>query len=79
MKNVRNIDFIEGYNVAILEDYSVERWNSLAERTNTYMFIQMNGRDPLNYEEVRVWVRSLSEQNKKPAAATASSLVQLVK
>ena len=72
MRNIKNIDFSDNLNIAVLEDYDVDRWNALAERTNTRMFIQMNGRDPVNYEEVRVWVRSLSEQNKKPAAGTAS-------
>lgn len=72
MRNVKNIDFYGDSNMATLEDYDTVRWNALAERTNTRMFIRINGRDPVNYEEVRVWVRSLSEQNKKPAAVTAS-------
>lgn len=76
MRNLKNIDFYGDSNVATLEDYDTVRWNTLAERTNTRMFIQMNGRNPVNYEEVRVWVRSLSEQNKKPAVAAASSCIQ---
>ncbi len=78
MMNIKNIDFYSGSNVAILEDYDVERWNSLAERTNTRMFIKLNGRDPVNYEEVRLWVRSLSEQKEKPAAVTVGSHIQSV-
>ena len=78
MRKIKNIDFYGDSNVATLEDYDAERWNALAERTNTRMFIRMNGRDPVNYEEVRVWVRSLSEQNKKPAAGTTGSCIQLM-
>ncbi len=74
MRNVKNIDFYSDSNVAILEDYDTARWNALAERQNTKMFVQMNGRDPVNYEEVRSWVRSLSGQKEKPAAVTASSI-----
>lgn len=78
MRSVKNIDFYSDSNMVILEDYSVDRWNSLAERTNTRMFIQLNGRDPVDYEEVRSWVRSLSGQKEKPAAVTASSEIQPV-
>lgn len=67
---VKNIDLINS-NVAILEDYDTERWNALAEKQNTKMFIELVGRQPRNYEEVRNWVRSLST-NKKAAAATAT-------
>ncbi|WP_107841365.1 hypothetical protein [Metasolibacillus meyeri] len=56
MKGIKNIDFIEGTNIAILEDYSAEHWNALAERQNTKMFIQLNGRIPIDYAEVRAWV-----------------------
>lgn len=54
-----------------LQDLSVDRWNSLAEKQNTKMFIELVGRQPRNYEEVRNWVRSLSTNN-KAAAATAT-------
>lgn len=54
-----------------LQDLSVDRWNSFAEKQNTKMFIELVGRQPRNYEEVRNWVRSLST-NKKAAAATAT-------
>lgn len=70
MRNVKNIDFYEGSNVAILEDYDAARWNALAERTNTRMFIQLNGRDPVDYAEVQEWVRALSEGNRKDTAVT---------
>lgn len=72
MRDVKNIDFYEGSNVAILEDYDTARWNALAERQNTKMFVQMNGRDPVDYEEVRSWVHSISKQNKKAAAPTTT-------
>lgn len=78
MKNIKNIDYHGDSNIAILEDYDTTRWNELAQRTNTRMFVRMNGRNPVDYEEVRSWVLSLSEPNKKPAAVTASSLVQPV-
>lgn len=78
MKNIKNIDFYGYSNVAILEDYSAARWNDLAQRTNTRTFISAHGRDPVNYEEVRSWVRSLSGQKEKPAAVTASSIISSV-
>lgn len=49
MKSIKNIDLIEGINMAILEDYS-------AERQNTKMFIQLNGRIPADYSEVKAWI-----------------------
>lgn len=60
---VKNIDLINS-KVAILEDYDSERWNALAEKQNTKMFIQMVGRKPRDYEEVREWVRRLSTNEK---------------
>lgn len=60
---VKNIDLINS-NVAILEDYDMERWNALAEKQNTKMFIQMVGRQPRDYEEVRKWVKSSSTNEK---------------
>lgn len=72
MKNIKNIDFYGNSNVAILEDYNVERWNDLAQRTNTRTFISLHGRNPVNYAEVRSWVCSLSGQNKKAADPTTT-------
>lgn len=40
----------------------VEKWNVLAKRYNIKNFIQVCGRQPENYEEVRQWVRKLIER-----------------
>lgn len=65
-EGVRNIDFV-GETVtclgtlqtAILEDLDTNRWNTLAQKTNTASFIRMIGREPVNYAEVQAWVKSL--------------------
>lgn len=77
MRNIKNIDFIEGSNIAILEEYCTDRWNALAERTNTKSFIRMTGRQPMNYEEVQTWVKGLSER-KEEAAALADATAELI-
>ncbi|MCS1390628.1 hypothetical protein NXZ77_03560 [Lysinibacillus boronitolerans] len=77
MRNIKNIDFIEGSNIAILEEYCTDRWNALAERTNTKSFIRMTGRQPVNYEEVQMWVKGLSE-GKEKAATLADATAELI-
>lgn len=73
---VANIDYVEEveYSIvgketklktAILKELDIDRWNSLAERTNTISFERMVGRKPVNYAEVKEWVRSLIEKPKK--------------
>lgn len=57
MLNIKNIDTVTG-SLGILEDYDTDRWNSLAERTNTRSFIEVNGYEPANYEEVKAWIQS---------------------
>lgn len=61
-----------------LEELDTNRWNALAERTNTKSFIRMVGREPVNYEEVQAWVKSLSEGTEKAVAATTASQFQSV-
>lgn len=77
MRNIKNIDFMEGSNIAILEEYCTDRWNALAERTNTESFIRMTGRQPVNYEEVQTWVKGLSER-KEEAATLADATAELI-
>lgn len=53
-------------NVMVLEDLDEKSWNSLAERTNTRMFIRMTGMQPESYAEVKEWVNGLINDTKKP-------------
>lgn len=62
MRNTKNIDFYGDSNVAILEDYETARWNDLAKRTNTSTFINVHGRNPVDYAEVKSWVISFFDQ-----------------
>lgn len=65
-KGVKNIDFV-GETVtrfgtlqtASLEDLDTDRWNTLAQKSNTTSFIRMVGREPMNYAEVQAWVKGL--------------------
>lgn len=61
--------------VFTLTDIPAERWNAMAEKSNTEAFIKEFSRQPKNYEEVLVWVYSLipneytPEKYKSPIAA----------
>lgn len=59
----------------VLEELDTNRWNALAERTNTKSFIRMVGREPVNYAEVQAWVKGLSEGTKKADAGTSASRI----
>ena len=62
----------------ILEDLDATRWNSLAERTNTKSFVRMTGRHPVDYAEVREWVKGLIEGTKKAPAVTGADSVHAI-
>lgn len=75
-EDVKNVNFVgeAGYGIAgqdkkmktvVLEELDMNRWNALAERTNTKSFIRMLGRKPVNYAEVQTWVRGLSSDKEK--------------
>ncbi|GEM_PF-2829455 len=79
-EGIKNVDFvgeveydIVGQNVkmktVVLEELNKDRWNALAERTNTKSFIRMTGKQPNDYAEVQAWVKGLaqgeSEDNEK--------------
>lgn len=75
-EGVKNFDFVSeavcdivGLDVKmktiVLEELDSDRWNALAERTNTKSFIRMLGREPVNYAEVQTWVRGLSSDKEK--------------
>lgn len=48
-----------------LIDLDKTRWNSLAERTNARMFMEMTGKAPTNPSEVKEWVNGLIQGTKK--------------
>ncbi len=60
---------------AKLVDLNTERWNSLAEKTNTKSFIRMTGKQPVNYTEVKEWMNILIEGTKKAPAVTGADSV----
>ncbi|MFJ7953977.1 hypothetical protein ACIQZG_20970 [Lysinibacillus sp. NPDC096418] len=73
VKNVKYVGEAEydivGQNVkmktVVLEELYKDRWNSLAERTNTASFIRMTGKQPKDYAEVQEWVKSLTSGKEK--------------
>lgn len=58
----------------VLVDLNTERWNRLAEETNTRSFVRMIGRQPSDYSEVRAWMKNLIKDTKKAPAATGAHL-----
>lgn len=68
LQNIRNLDFnglrqmvnrdalIPAF---ILEEKAPEEWNQAARIQNTKMFVEEFGKQPATYEEVRIWVDSL--------------------
>lgn len=54
-----------------LVDLNADRWNALAEKTNTRMFVKLTGREPVSYQEVRNWVNDLIAKEKAPAPTGA--------
>lgn len=76
-ESVRNIDFVGArtyptagqavkMQTAILKELDADRWNDLAQRTNTASFIRMTGREPKDYAEVQAWLKSLSVKSQHP-------------
>lgn len=62
-------------NTAKLVDLNTERWNTLAEKTNTKSFIRMTGKQPEGYAEVKKWMSNLIQDAKKAPAVTGADSV----
>lgn len=48
-----------------LTEPTMDEWNSKARKQNTKMFIEINSRQPVNYEEVLTWVKSFIPVHKE--------------
>lgn len=60
------LEFVEEYNAELpcftLAEKSAEEWNAQAKTMNTKAFVETFGRNPVNYQEVKDWVNSFTEQ-----------------
>jgi hypothetical protein len=48
-----------------LVDIPADRWNAMAKESNTKAFIELVGRQPVDYKEVLTWVYSLIPGHKE--------------
>lgn len=80
---IKNVEF-EGFTyceevgaelpVFELTDISAEEWNRQAKISNTKAFIEVHGRQPVNYDEALSWVWSLIPEEDRKNQLTENEL-----
>ncbi|PFA66867.1 hypothetical protein CN378_12705 [Bacillus sp. AFS015802] len=53
-----------------LVDLGADKWNAMAQKQNTKMFVEFHNRDAVSYGEVKDWVNSLKNKESHSAGNT---------
>lgn len=60
---IENDGLVQGTILFALLEPNKDDWNAKAKKQNTKMFIEIHGRQPNGYEEVREWIKRNKENS----------------